>query len=82
MNEANSAREDVAKWLARLPTAAECARNEVEPFLRMTVAERLAVFEQLQRDGDALLAGRMPVRDPQDDDFGERWRDPTVGRPR
>jgi len=81
MDAEQRTREAVARWVASLPSAAECARAEVEPFLHMTIAERLAVFDALQRAGDQLLAGRMPVRDPADDDFAARWRDPAVGRP-
>lgn len=81
MDAEESVREAAARWVASLPSATECARAEVEPFLRMTIAERLAVFEALQREVDRMLAGRMPVRDPQDDDFAARWRDPAVGRP-
>jgi hypothetical protein len=65
-----------------LPSAAECARAEVEPFLRMTVAERLAILEELQRAADVLLAGRMPTPDPSDADFPLRWSDPSIGCPR
>jgi hypothetical protein len=72
----------VRRWTAMLPTAEECARAEVAPFLEMTVAERLAVFDSLQRDADRVLGGRMPARDPSDDDWWMRWRDPGVGRPR
>jgi len=72
----------VKRWVAGLPTAEECARAEIEPFLDMTVAERLAVFDSLQRDADVLLAGRAPLRDPADDDWWRRWRDPSHGRPR
>ena len=81
MDSDQSVREAAARWVASLPSAAECARAEVEPFLRMTIAERLAVFDELQREADRMLAGKMPVRDPQDDDFAARWRDPAVGRP-
>lgn len=72
----------VEEWLARLPSAEECARAEVEPYAHMSVAERIAVFDGLQRDADLVLAGRPPVRDPADDDWWLRWRDPSVGRPR
>jgi len=47
----------------------------------MTPEERLAIFDELQRDADVVLAGRQPVRDPGDKDFWLRWRDPSYGRP-
>jgi hypothetical protein len=74
--------ESVRRWVASLPSAEECARAEIAPFLDMTVAERLAVFDSLQRDADEMLAGRMPLHDPADDDWWRRWRDPSYGRPR
>lgn len=82
MDPDQSVREAAARWVASLPSAAECARAEVEPFLHMTIAERLAVFAELQREAERMLAGRIPVRDPAEaDDFAARWRDPAVGRP-
>lgn len=72
----------VRRWVASLPTAEECARREVEPYLRMSAAERLAIFDALQRDADLLLGDRPSVRDPAEaEDFARRWRDPSVGRP-
>lgn len=74
--------EATRRWLAMLPSASESARAEVEPFIRMSVAERLAAFDALQRDADRVLAGRLPLDDPADADWWQRWRDPNYGRPR
>ena len=70
----------VQRWVASLPTAEECARAEYERMKDLTVAERLAVFDALHRDGVALLAGREPLRDPADDEWWRRWQDPNHGR--
>jgi hypothetical protein len=72
--------EAARRWRARLPSAEECARTEYERLEKLTIAERLAVFDALHRDGVALLAGREPLRDPADDEWWRRWQDPNHGR--
>jgi len=72
----------VRKWAASLPSAGECARTEVEPFLDMTPEDRLVVWSRPQRSMDALVRLNPPIEDPADSDFWRHWRDPAYGRPR
>jgi hypothetical protein len=74
--------EAVRRWVAGLPTAAQCARAEVEPFLEMTPEERLATWAQLQRSMNEFVRSHPPIEDPQNRDFWHHWRDPAYGRPR
>jgi hypothetical protein len=46
----------------------------------LSIAERLAVFDALYRDSVALLRDREPLRDPSDDEWWRRWKDPAYGR--
>jgi hypothetical protein len=72
----------VDQWLARRPSHAESVLEEAEPFRQMTPAERLEWFEKLQRSMDAFVRLHPPRREPAEDDFWRRWRDPTHGRSR
>ena len=71
----------VEEWLARRPSHAASVREEVEPFRRMTPAERLRWFVRLQKSMDAFVRLHPPARDPAEDDFWKHWRDPSHGRP-
>jgi hypothetical protein len=78
----DAVREAVARWVASLPTAAECARAEVEPFRDLTPAERLEWFVSLQKSMDAFVRLRTPSPDPGQNEFWRHWKDPQHGRPR
>jgi hypothetical protein len=80
--EPRDGRTDVEEYLSRTPSDEETARRAVEPYRDMSVTERFAALAELLREMDALLAGRMPLRTPDDEDFWRHWVDPTRGRPR
>jgi hypothetical protein len=74
--------ETLADWLRTAPTDEEIARRAVEPYRHLDVAGRLAALTDLLRSMDVLLAGRRPLRSPEDADFWRHWKDPDPGRPR
>lgn len=74
--------ETLADWLRAAPTDEETARRAVEPYRHLDVVARLAAPADILRSMDVLLAGRRPVRSPDDVDFWRLGKDPDPGRPR
>jgi hypothetical protein len=70
------------RYLRAAPSDEETARRAVEPYRHLGPAARLAALESLLGDMDVLLAGRTPVRAPDDEAFWRHWMDPSLGRPR
>lgn len=65
--------------MKHLPPAdeTEFLRREGERFRNMSMAERCAIFRDLEKCGWALAGDANYFRpDPEDADLGLRWRDP------
>jgi hypothetical protein len=75
-------RTEVEDYLSRTPSDEETARRAVEPYRDMSVTERFAALTEILAEMDAILAGRMPVRTADDENFWRHWVDPMYGQPR
>ena len=72
----------LAHYLRCVPTDEQTARAAVRPYRDLGSIERLEALVSLLREMDALLAGRPPLRAPDDVEFWRHWMDPARGRPR
>ena len=72
----------IARYLEAAPSDEETARRSVELYLRLDTTARLQALADLLRGMDEFLAGRLPRRSPDDENFWRHWQDPTLGRPR
>ncbi len=70
------------RYLSAGPTDVETARAAVAPYRNMTPQERLEALAALLGEMDAILAGRLPVRSPEDLELWRHWKDPLLGCPR
>ncbi len=70
------------RFLRTVPTDEESVRRAVAPWRGMSAAQRLDALAALLGGMDALLAGRRPLRSPDDEAFWRHWKDPDLGRPR
>jgi hypothetical protein len=72
----------LARYLRAVPTDEEAAREAVRRFASLDADARVEALVALLRGMDALLAGRPPLRSPDDEAFWRHWLDPSLGRPR
>ena len=72
----------LARYLSAVPTDEETVRQAVRPYRELDTGARLDALRSILRDMDALLAGRLPLRSPDDAGFWWHWMDPGRGRPR
>ena len=72
----------VEEYLRARPTDEETAFEAVDRYRNLTPAQRIEALADLLASMDRILAGRKPLRSPEDEDFWRHWVDPSLGCPR